>query len=63
MTAMLQRLLKDECGTSAIEMGLICAMIVLAMLSALSGFASESVLTMTNVADKTHNAVSGAVAG
>ena len=63
MTALLQRLLKDERGTSAIEMGLICSLVVLAMLTALQNFAGESVLTLNNVSDKTHNAVTGAVGG
>ena len=63
MTALLQRLLKDERGTSAIEMGLICSLVVLAMLTALQNFASESVLTMNNVSEKTHAAVTGSVGG
>ena len=63
MTAILQRLLKDERGTSAIEMGLICSLVVLAMLTALQNFASESVLTFNNVSSKTQAAVSGSVGG
>ena len=59
MTALLQRLLKDERGTSAIEMGLICSLVVLAMLTALQNFASESVLTFNNVSSKTQAAVAG----
>lgn len=35
-------LIRDERGTSAIEMGLICGFIVIAMLAALQGFAGES---------------------
>ena len=61
MTALLQRLLKDERGTSAIEMGLICSLVVLAMLTALQNFASESVLTFNNVSSKTQAAVAGSV--
>ncbi len=42
MKAILSRLISDQRGTSAIEYGLICAMIVLAMLTALKGVADEN---------------------
>jgi pilus assembly protein Flp/PilA len=35
-------LIRDESGTSAVELGMICALIVLAMLSALQGFANTN---------------------
>jgi len=52
-----KRLLADRSGTSAIEMGLICALIVLAMMTALTNFADESELTWTMVAQKTSDAI------
>jgi len=41
-TSFLTRLFQDEVGATAVEYGLICAMIVLVMLTALSGVADES---------------------
>jgi len=35
-------LIRDERGTSAIEMGLICALIIMVTMTALQGFANES---------------------
>ena len=52
-------LIQDERGTSAVEMGLICALIVLAMLTALQGFANETQLTWNTIA----SSYSGANAG
>ena len=63
MTSMFKRLLKDVRGTSAIEMGLICSLIILAMMTALQNFASESTLTWTSVSSKTSDAVRNANAG
>jgi pilus assembly protein Flp/PilA len=48
----LTHLIRDERGTSAIEMGLICALIVIAMMGALQGFANESTLTWTTISNK-----------
>ncbi len=59
----LYRLLRDENGTSAIEMGLICSLIVLAMLTALQNFAGESQLTWTTVSSKTQDAIGQATGG
>lgn len=53
----LKRLVRDQRGASAIEMGLICAMIVLAMLTALNGVADESQLTWTTVSSKASEAM------
>ena len=50
--AFLLRLIRDERGTSAVEMGLICALIVMAMLTALQGFAAENTDMWSNVASK-----------
>lgn len=56
----IKALLKNEDGTSAVEMGLICALIVLAMLTALQDFASGSISMWNNVTDKTAAAIGGA---
>ncbi|MBK6800935.1 Flp family type IVb pilin [Novosphingobium sp.] len=63
MTSILKRLFRDVRGTSAIEMGLICSLIILAMMTALQNFASESQLTWTNVSSKTSAAIQNANAG
>jgi pilus assembly protein Flp/PilA len=54
-----KRLLADRSGATAIEYGLILALVVLAMIGALSAFAGESELTWNTVAQKTHDAISG----
>lgn len=56
----IKALLKNDDGTSAVEMGLICALIVLAMLTALQDFASGSISMWNNVTDKTASAIGGA---
>ena len=56
--AILKHLIHDERGTSAIEMGLICSLIVIAMFSALQNFANESQNTWNAVSSKTAQAVS-----
>ncbi|MEQ1498939.1 MAG: hypothetical protein ABL914_09790 [Novosphingobium sp.] len=43
-------------------MGLICAMIVLAMLTALQGVANETKNTWTTVSSKSQEAINGATA-
>ena len=50
--AFLMDLIRDERGTSAVEMGLICALIVLAMLTALQDFANTSKAMWANVGSK-----------
>lgn len=60
MKRLISALIHDEKGTSAVEMGLICSLIVLAMLTALQNFASETQATWYNVSSATHNAVAGA---
>ena len=57
----LMHLIRDQRGTSAVEMGLICALIVMAMFSALQGFANASHSMWTNVA--TQVATSNQAAG
>ena len=46
------RLIHNQRGTSAIEMGLICGLIVMAMFSALQSFANESKTMWDTVANK-----------
>ncbi len=55
----LTRLRRDVHGTSSVEMGLILAMIVLAMMGALQTFAGESVGMWHNIKDRTENAING----
>lgn len=60
MYRIVKALLKDQTGTSALEMGLICALIVIAMLSALDAFASGSVSMWNSVSSKSSSAMQGA---
>jgi pilus assembly protein Flp/PilA len=53
------RLWQDERGVSAVEYGLICALIVLAMVAALSQVASASTSLWSTVANSTDNAING----
>ena len=62
MEALITALIRDERGTSAVEMGLICALIVLAMLTALQGFANATQGTWNHVSSATANAVAGSTA-
>lgn len=59
MKAILQKLMLDTRGASAVEMGLICALIVLAMLTALKGVANETSNTWNTVSQKSQAAISG----
>ena len=60
MKKLISELIHDQSGATAIEYGLICALIVLAMLTALQNFASETQNTWNTVSTATHNAVAGA---
>jgi pilus assembly protein Flp/PilA len=53
------KLRKDERGVSAVEYGLICALIVLAMLAALAQVASASTSLWTTVSQTSDNAING----
>lgn len=55
----LNALRKDERGTSAVELGLICALVVLAMLSALQGFAGEAIGMWTRIHTESESATKG----
>jgi pilus assembly protein Flp/PilA len=56
MKKFLQRMLRDQRGITAIEYGLILALVALAIMSALNGFASATIDMWDNVADKVVNA-------
>jgi pilus assembly protein Flp/PilA len=56
-TNLLTRLLHDEFGATTIEYGMILAMIVIAMMASLRGFANESQRFWTGVSEKTEAAV------
>ena len=60
MTAILQRLFRDQRGTSAVEYGLICAMIVLGCLTALQGMSDENNGLWSVFTSKTQTAISQA---
>lgn len=62
MHRLLTRLMRDESALSAVEYALICGLIVLTMVSALSGFANTVRGTWTNIADQTETAVGNATA-
>jgi pilus assembly protein Flp/PilA len=57
---LLKRLLADRSGATAIEYGLILALVVLAMIGSLSAFAGESELTWNTIAARTSAAIQGA---
>ena len=56
--AMFKILMRDRRGASAIEMGLICSLIILAIMTALETFAGESQITWNSIASKTSAAIS-----
>ncbi|MFK4872990.1 Flp family type IVb pilin [Novosphingobium sp. ZW T3_23] len=55
----LARLLRNTKGATAIEYGLILAMIVLAILVALNSLASETIALWSSVSEKSSEAISG----
>lgn len=52
MLKLMRQILRDDAGAAAVEYGLIISLIVLAMLTALSSFASANT-TMWNTVDST----------
>ncbi|MDP3905612.1 Flp family type IVb pilin [Novosphingobium sp.] len=52
MLAIIKRLFADKAGTSALEYGLICALIVIAMVGAFNGFSNETQSMWAEVASK-----------
>ena len=59
-TQLLKRLLRDDHGATAVEYGLILAMVVLAMLGALSGVATVTTNMWNDVNSKTATAMNQA---
>ncbi|QZH75629.1 MAG: Flp family type IVb pilin [Erythrobacter sp.] len=55
---LLQQLLYDEQGATAVEYGLIAALIVIAMITALQGLATSTVDMWLNIETKVDDAVS-----
>jgi pilus assembly protein Flp/PilA len=52
MISIFRRLRHDQKGATAVEYGLIAALIVIAMITALGAFANESITMWTNVGNK-----------
>ena len=52
-----KNMIRDEAGATAIEYGLIAALIVVASLFAMQAMAGESTLTWTTVAQKVSDAI------
>ena len=59
---MLTRLMRDKSALSSVEYGMICAVIILTMLTALSGMAGAIKDTWNDVSSKTATAVGQATA-
>lgn len=59
MKAFIVSALKSKRGASSVEMGLILALIVLSLLTALQAFAEGSIAMWDNVSAKTADAISG----
>lgn len=60
MKTILKMLFRDEAGATAVEYGLILALIVLAMLASLQNFADGSITMWDSVSSKTADAIAGA---
>lgn len=60
MKTFIKRLISNQSGATAIEYGLILALIVLAMLSALQAFADGTITMWETVSTKTAAAIGGA---
>ncbi|WP_088310593.1 Flp family type IVb pilin [Novosphingobium sp. B 225] len=57
MKAYLKRVVNDSTGTSALEMGLICSLVVLTMLGALQGFGNATQSTWETINNESAKAV------
>ncbi|MBN9145619.1 MULTISPECIES: Flp family type IVb pilin [unclassified Novosphingobium] len=62
ITEFLTRLHRDESGLASVEYGLLCGLIVLVMIAALSGVANSIVQTWNNVDTQAQVAVQQATA-
>ncbi|QNE06162.1 Flp family type IVb pilin [Croceicoccus marinus] len=56
MTTMISRLLQDEQGATAIEYGLICALLAIAALAGLQSFAGSTITMWMKVSSETLDA-------
>ena len=56
---LLSRLSQDKKGTSTVELALICAMIILAMMTGLRAFSDQSVGLWTSIKIKSDTAIHG----
>jgi pilus assembly protein Flp/PilA len=63
MKTFFNRLIRDEFGATAIEYGLICGLIVVAMIGAFNGFADSTQEMWTTVSEKMSDASSNANGG
>jgi pilus assembly protein Flp/PilA len=63
MKAIFKRLLSDASGATAIEYGLILALMFLAMVSALNGFADSNLNTWNKVSSSMSDAVNNGTGG
>lgn len=52
MTKLILNFAKDTKGATAIEYGLICSLIVVAVIGGITAVGNASVLTLGNIADK-----------
>ncbi|EQB07325.1 Flp family type IVb pilin [Novosphingobium lindaniclasticum] len=59
LSSIKSNIFEDKSGATAIEYGLILALVVLAMLVALNSLASETVSIWDMISDKSENAISG----
>ena len=62
MKKLVSAMIRDERGATAVEYGLICSLIVMAMLVGLQGLGNSSQSTWSNIQTRTEIAVAGAVA-
>ena len=62
MTSIVQKLLQDEQGATAIEYGLIAALIAIAAMSAMQAFAGSTITMWMNVSSKSLDAQNNAAA-
>lgn len=56
MTSIVQKLLRDDQGATAIEYGLIAALIAIAAMSAMQAFAGSTITMWMNVSSKSLDA-------
>lgn len=59
MKRLLPKLIRDQRGATAVEYGVILLMLVLASMTAIRGFASESILMWDEISSKSAEATGG----